>query len=291
VTNSSLPGDIGHPPVHNETQWALLVSWQLWLQAGYVGLGSLAGGVDNPKRTFPLVVAALIPFVFFVVISPFLVSLSVDGNVDNYNAGYFSDLAKDVADRGCPKSWHGACGTVLAGAFSFAGIACMVCLYANTIITSEVSLQYFVEERYPTNVDSKGRKRRRSSLAQLPSRKASRCDRATFMDWMVKHVDGSAAPIYIIANGVMAMGMVLLPYKLLILFTMSVMGPSTLLFLGSFVALRLQEPNLQREFKLPGGTFMAVVMSLFPAVCHSHLSPLLSSANGIRSHKDFLRRW
>ena len=107
----------------------------------YVGLGSLAAGVDNPKRTFPLVVAALIPFVLVVVISPFMVSLSVDNNVANYDAGYFSDLAFNVANRGCPKSWHNFCGKALRGAFTFAGIATMICLYANTIITSEVSLQ------------------------------------------------------------------------------------------------------------------------------------------------------
>ena len=81
------------------------MSWQLWLSSGYVGIGSLAAGVDNPKRTFPLVVAALIPFAYFVVISPFLVSLSLDNNIDNYDAGYFSTLAKNVADRGCPKKW------------------------------------------------------------------------------------------------------------------------------------------------------------------------------------------
>lgn len=46
----------------------------------------------------------------------------------------------------------------------------------------------------------------------------------------------------------------LLPYKILIEFTMTVMGPPTLLFLFSFVALRIQEPDMQRDFKIPGGT-------------------------------------
>ena len=33
---------VGLPADLPKTNWALLVSWQLWLQAGYVGLGSLA---------------------------------------------------------------------------------------------------------------------------------------------------------------------------------------------------------------------------------------------------------
>jgi hypothetical protein len=55
------------------------------------------------------------------------------------------------------------------------------------------------------------------------------------------------------------------------MFTMTVMGPSILLFLASFVALRIQQPDLQRDFKLPGGTIMAVLMIIPPAVSHSQL--------------------
>ena len=79
------------------TQWELLFSWMLWLNSGYLGLGALAAGVDNPKRTFPLIVVTLIPFVACVIIAPFLVSLSVDDALNHYEAGYFSDLAEKVA--------------------------------------------------------------------------------------------------------------------------------------------------------------------------------------------------
>ena len=29
--------------------WTLLISWQLWLYSGFIGLGSLAGEVDDVK--------------------------------------------------------------------------------------------------------------------------------------------------------------------------------------------------------------------------------------------------
>lgn len=58
----------------------------------------------------------------------------------------------------------------------------------------------------------------------------------------------------------------LLPYKILIEFTMTVMGPPTLLFLFSFVALRLQEPDMQRDFKIPGGTAFAIFCIIPPVI-------------------------
>ena len=118
---------------------------------------------------------------------------------------------------------------------------CMVALYANTIITSEVSLQYFIEERFPS--------------MQLPpsaySATIKHSRSALIKRWLLHHEEGGAAPAYILFNGMVAAVLVLLPYKILIEFTMTVMGPPTLLFLASFVALRIQEPDLEREFKIP----------------------------------------
>jgi hypothetical protein len=48
--------------------------------------------------------------------------------------------------------------------------------------------------------------------------------------------------------------LVLLPYKILIEFTMTLMAIPTINFLVSFVLLRVQRPTLKREFKIPGGT-------------------------------------
>eukprot|EP01043_Picozoa_sp_COSAG02_P074617 COSAG02_NODE_15017_length_1213_cov_1.219031_1_plen_258_part_01 len=36
------------------SQWKLLISWTIWLNSSYLGIGSLAAGVANPTRSFPL---------------------------------------------------------------------------------------------------------------------------------------------------------------------------------------------------------------------------------------------
>eukprot|EP01051_Picozoa_sp_SAG22_P016234 SAG22_NODE_2256_length_2780_cov_20.080194_3_plen_434_part_01 len=153
----------------SKVHWELLISWMLWLNSGYLGLGALAAGVENPKRTFPLIVFTIIPFVLMVIVAPFLVSLSVNDNMENYEAGYFSDLAEQVA------------GMWLKDCFTVGAVMCMVALYANTIITSEVSLQYFVEQNFPAMLvkDSDGGCRR----------------------WLFGHDDYGAAPVYIFFNG------------------------------------------------------------------------------------------
>lgn len=161
-----------------EIEWTLLISWMLWLNSGYLGLGALAAGVDNPKVTFPLIVVTIIPFVAVIIIAPFLIALSVDDTMNNYNAGHFTDLAADVA------------GPWLKDCFTVGAIMCMVALYANTVITSEVSVQFFLEERFPS--------------LQLPlesyagGQKADEGCRVRWKRWLLKHDEGGAAPAYII---------------------------------------------------------------------------------------------
>ena len=225
-----------------------------------------------------------------VIIAPFLVSLSVNDNMANYKAGYFSDLAEDVA------------GLWLKECFTVGAVMCMVALYANTIITSEVSVAFFVQENFPSTVVASSR--------------------GSLRNWLFYSEPGGAAPIFIIFNGAVAMVLVLLPYKVLIEFTMTLMAPPCLLYLASFIMLRIQvrvprqtarpqlrsaahlqlqlcnsaplqlhsddsycncmhpvalvapvpsqEPELQRDFAIPGGNgcfgiFICVMMAIPPA--------------------------
>ena len=71
AAGSDSGSDSGSWSDNKPIQWELLISWMLWLNSGYLGLGSLAAGVDNPKRTFPLIVLTLIPFVLCVILLPF----------------------------------------------------------------------------------------------------------------------------------------------------------------------------------------------------------------------------
>ena len=240
-------------------KWELLISWMLWLNSGYLGLGALAAGVDNPKRTFPLIVFTIIPFVAVVIIAPFLVSLSVNDNMDNYEAGYFSDLAEQVA------------GPWLKDCFTVGAVMCMVALYANTIITSEVSLQYFTEQYFP-------------SMVAKPS--DSNCRR-----WLIGHDDYGAAPVYIFFNGMVASVLVLLPYKVLIEFTMTLMALPCLLFLAAFVWLRIKEPELQRDFKIPGGVVACTLMAIPPAALTLTQMYFAFTGSGEGSGGMFIGTW
>eukprot|EP01047_Picozoa_sp_COSAG01_P022275 COSAG01_NODE_1317_length_10750_cov_1.790536_14_plen_88_part_00 len=70
------------------------------MAAGYLALGSLAAGIDEPSRTYPRVLMLLVPFCAAVYILPFFVSLSVSEDLTKYEAGYFSIVADTVRQNG-----------------------------------------------------------------------------------------------------------------------------------------------------------------------------------------------
>ena len=53
----------------------------------------------------------------------------------------------------------------------------------------------------------------------------------------------------------------LIPYEVLITFTMTLMAIPTILFLVAFVLLREQQPDLSRDFAIPGPTWVQVRLS------------------------------
>jgi amino acid transporter len=84
--------------------------------------------------------------------------------------------------------------------------------------------------------------------------------------WLFFRISGSAAPVYVCANAAINCVLVNVPYRLLISFTATVLAAPTLLFLGAFIALRIQEPQLERNFKIPGGLALAVPLAACPAL-------------------------
>jgi hypothetical protein len=193
-----------------QTQWKLLISWVIWLNSGYLSLGALAAGVENPGRTFPLIVATLVPFVALVYILPLLMSLSLSESIALYTPGYFAILAREYV------------GSWLAHLFLGGAIGCTVALYASTIVISEVTLQYFVEERFHAAriSDDIFFARRRADNAPRCS-----CSGGRFRHWLLQHEAGGAARVWIISCGAISAALQLLPYKLLIELTITVVAP------------------------------------------------------------------
>ena len=93
--------------------------------------------MSNPAKTFPLIVATLTPFIALVIVLPNLISLSISEDLRLYEAGHYSVLAEQVA------------GPWLANVITVGAVGANIGLYSSTIIFSEVSLQFFVESRFP----------------------------------------------------------------------------------------------------------------------------------------------
>lgn len=254
--SSSGSGDGGTESI--ATQWKLLISWTIWLNSGYLGIGSLAAGVANPTRSFPLLVMTLCPFIFAVNTAPFLISLCVDGDAANYESGHFSRIAEQVAGV-----WLRHC--MLLGA-----VVCTVALYANCIIIPEVSMQFFLESTGITPSED-------AAAGEQPAEKdavvvvgAARTAPMS-IGWLWRHDDGEVAPIYVLFNGGVAALLVLMPYRVLIEFAITTVALPTLLFLASFVVLRVQNPHLQERFRaVPCGTsqsgnILACCLAMVPA--------------------------
>lgn len=237
-------GSAGGGPAAGDIQWKLLISWVIWLNSGFLAVGALAAGVADPRRSFPLLVATLVPFIFLVNASPFLISLCVDEDRSNYESGHFSVLAEEVAGV-----WLRHC--LLVGA-----VTCTVALYANCIIIPEITMQFAVQEHFPSRSKIDG------SVLD-PSDKS--------VAWLWRHPDGAVAPAYVLFNGALASVLVLLPYRVLIEFAITTIAMPTLFFLGSFLVLRWREPEIQEKFRAcPGGRgklgfCLAVCLALPPA--------------------------
>jgi len=66
----------------------------LWLYSGYEQCSTVAEEVENPRRTFPLALAIVVPLSIAVYFLPTLASLAALGNWHDWHTRYFSDAAQ-----------------------------------------------------------------------------------------------------------------------------------------------------------------------------------------------------
>ena len=93
------------------------VSWILWLYCGFFSLGTLAGELEQPRRTLLVALAILFPTVLVLNTLPIAVALSLDDRPEHYSAGYFNVLAGRLA------------GAWLDWSFQLGANVCLVGLY------------------------------------------------------------------------------------------------------------------------------------------------------------------
>jgi amino acid transporter len=116
------------------TDYTLLLSWAIWLYSGFSSLGAMAGEVEHPRRTYPAVVALLLPLVTVLNVVPFAVALSLDADRAHYSAGYFAALAAQLA------------GPWLRSLFIAGANISLLGLYHSQILAAERSLQALGEQ-------------------------------------------------------------------------------------------------------------------------------------------------
>lgn len=96
-----------HQPLFNVFGVGLALG--LWLYSGYEQCSTVAEEVENPRRTYPIALAIVVPLSIAVYFLPTLASLAALGNWQDWHTRYFSDAAQLV---GGP--WLGSWMTIAA---------------------------------------------------------------------------------------------------------------------------------------------------------------------------------
>jgi len=174
---------------------------------------------------------------------PLAVALSLDDVPAHYSAGYFNVLARRLAGR-----W-------LDYGFQLGANVCLIGLYNAAALTAERSLAFLVASHFTGEMNAVVERRRRSG---------GRAD--AMLVWLLAASETGVAPVYILFNAAVAASLVWAPYTRLVEFSMLLSVPSILLFMWSFVALRMKQPESlrARPFRIPGGLPTAVLITVVP---------------------------
>ena len=119
-----------------------------------------------------------------------------------------------------------------------------------------------------------------SRLARLTPRTPPQAGpHAPLTRWLFSISAAGIAPAYVLLNAACAAVLVWAPYTLLVEFSMLLSVPSILLFMWSFVALRVQRPETERPFLIPGGLPVAVLITVVPvAISISYAAIVLTES-------------
>src|SRR2546427_7196584 len=89
--NPFLPVLPPHQPLFNVFGVGLALG--LWLYSGYEQLSTVAEEVENPRRSYPLALAVVVPLSIATYFLPTLTGLAALGDWQNWHTGHFSEVA------------------------------------------------------------------------------------------------------------------------------------------------------------------------------------------------------
>ena len=213
--------------------WSLLMPFALWINAGYVTISAITPDLENPKRNLPLLITLLLPITTVFATLPYVISLSVYPDSALYTAGFFSTVAGGLG------------GEWLGDVFVYAGgIATLGC-FASQIIPAEEAMASGIRLWRRRN-----RRMRCRSCAAIVAvdNFCSRCGNAvpqapllasssaTVLENGDDHSSSylSISVVSTVVNGVLACGLVLMPFEVLVQVTMVTLTPIVVLFILTF---------------------------------------------------------
>ena len=136
------------------------------------------------------------------------------------------------------------------------------------VITAERSLFFLVNLHYAPQIAALDEKWSQRSGTFAP-----------LLRWLLSTSHTGVAPLYILINAAAAAVLVWMPYTILVEFSMLLSVPSVCLFMWSFVALRVQRPDVPRRFLIPGGLSVAIAVTVIPvAISISYAAIILTES-------------
>jgi len=85
-------------PPKDDIQWGLFLSSVLWVYAGWDSLGTYAGEVKDPKRTYPRAIAIALLMNIVIYLVAIIVGLTyVSNDLSQWVEGFFDDIANYIA--------------------------------------------------------------------------------------------------------------------------------------------------------------------------------------------------
>ena len=198
----------------------------MWNYMGWDNTSTVAGEVENPRRTYPLAMAGAVTLVAVSYVLPVGAVAATGLDPNAWSTGGWADVGRAVVG--------GAAGAALAVAITIAGmIGAAGTLNALTMALSQLPA-VMAEDGF---------------LPRLLARRNAR----TGAPWAA-----------IMVCAIAWAGALQFSFTKLIMLDVLLTGLSILLEFAALVALRIREPELARPYRVPGGLAGAVGVGIFP---------------------------
>jgi amino acid transporter len=214
-------------PRHADILGGVLVA--MWNYMGWDNASTVAGEVENPRRTYPRAMAGAVALVALSYVLPIGAVALTGFDAGRWETGGWADVARAVLGTGVAGAVV-ALGITAGGMLGAAGS-----LNALTLVLSRVPAALAEDGCLPKLFA------RRDPLTGVPRWAIAGCAAA----W--------------------ALGLAL-PFGKLVMIDMLLTGSSILLEFAALVALRIREPHLARPYRVPGGLAGAIAICIPPTV-------------------------